>query len=155
MKKTSVTALVAAGGFCAALALIGTWRFYGSLPPIPVTVSVTLWVMAGLCVYFALKVRSRKEDGRIGLDRSQLNPVLAAQLLVGGKASAWTGAIGGGVYVGMAVYVLPHAGQLVAAGTDAPGVAASALGGVALCAAGLFLENSCEVSPPTEGEAVG
>lgn len=155
MKTTSIPALLATGGFSAAVLAILTWGFYGSMMSIPVTVSVTLWLMAIICVFLALRIRERKEDGRIGLDRSQLNPVTAARFLVVGKASAWTGAIVGGAYVGVATYVVPHAGELIAAADDLPGVLASALGGVALAAAGVFLERNCEVPPPTDGEYVG
>lgn len=154
MKKTSVRLLIAVGAFVAALAAIATWRFYGALIHIPVTVSITLWVMAVVCLYLALKVRARRKEGRIGMDRSQLNPVMAAQFLVVGKASAWTGALIGGAYAGMGAYVLPRAGELAAAGQDVPGVVASALGGVALAASGVFLERSCEVSPPPGSEGV-
>lgn len=155
MKRTSVTALTATGGFVAAALAILTWGFYGSMMTIPATVSVTLWAMAIVCVFLALRVRDRKEDGRIGMDRSQLNPVTAAQFLLIGKASAWTGAIVGGAYLGIGTYVLPKSGELLAAADDLPGVIASALGGLALAAAGVFLERNCEVPPPTDGEYVG
>ncbi|MEK0372647.1 DUF3180 domain-containing protein [Corynebacterium mastitidis] len=154
MKQTSLKALILTGAFVAALAAIATWRFYGVLAPIPVTVSVTLWVLAVVCLYLAAKVRARRKEGRIGLDRSQLNPVLVAQFMVLGKASAWTGALLGGAYAGMALYVAPRIGRLAAAGDDLPGVAASALGGLALAAAGVFLERSCQVSPPPGLEGV-
>lgn len=155
MQRTSIPALVAAGGVTAALAAILTWRFYGSMMTIPVTVSVTLWVMAAVCVFLALRVRDRRENGGIGQDRSQLSPVTAAQYLVIGKASAWTGAIIGGAYVGMASYIVPRAGDLIAAADDLPGVLASALGGIALAVAGVFLERHCETPPPADGELAG
>lgn len=152
MKRTSIPALIAVGGFIAAMTLIATWRFYGSMASVPVAVSVTLWVMAVVCLVIAAKVRTRRKDGRIGQDRSQLNPITAAQFLVIGKASAWTGAVIGGLYTGMAAWVIPRAGDLVAAASDIPGVVASALGGVVLSGAGVFLERSCEVPPPADGE---
>lgn len=155
MQRTSIPALIAAGGVTAALAAILTWRFYGSMMTIPVTVSVTLWVMAAVCVFLALRVRDRRENGGIGQDRSQLSPVTAAQYLVIGKASAWTGAIIGGAYVGMASYIVPRAGDLIAAADDLPGVLASALGGIALAVAGVFLERHCETPPPADGELAG
>lgn len=151
MKRTSVPALVGVGGFVAALTFIATGRLYGVMPGVPVAVSATLWVMAIVCVVIAINVRKRKEDGRIGLDRSQLNPVTAAQFLVIGMASAWTGAVIGGLYTGMAAWVAPRVGQLQAASEDLPGVIASALGGVVLAAAGIYLERSCEVDPPKGG----
>ncbi|GAB2510369.1 hypothetical protein CATRI_11555 [Corynebacterium atrinae] len=155
MTRTPIIGLVAAGGFSAAVVAILTWGFYGSMMAIPVTVSVTLWALTALCVFLAWKVRSRLDEGRIGQDRSQLNPVMAAQFLVLAKASAWTGAIIGGGYVGMASYILPRIGELVAAAEDLPGVLASALGGIALSAAGLYLERHCETPPPSDGELVG
>ncbi|MDO5669842.1 MAG: DUF3180 domain-containing protein [Corynebacterium sp.] len=155
MKRTSIAALIAVGGFIAAVAAILTWRLYGSMTSIPVTVSVTLWVMTIVCIALAWRVRDRKGDGGIGQDRSQLSPVTAAQFLVIGKASAWTGAVIGGAYLGMATYIIPRAGDLIAAADDLPGVLASTVGGVALAAAGLYLERHCETPPPAEGEAAG
>lgn len=155
MARTSIVALLAAGGFVAAAMAILTWGFYGSMMAIPVAVSVTLWLMTAVCTYLGLKMRERRRDGRIGLDRSQLHPVTAARYLILGKASAWTGAIIGGAYVGIATYVIPQSGNLQAAAGDMPGVVASALGGIALSAAGVFLERNCEVPPPAEGEPVG
>ena len=72
-----------------------------------------------------------------------------------GKASAWTGAIIGGAYVGIGSYIVPRAGDLIAAGDDLPGVLASAFGGIALAVAGVYLERHCETPPPAEGEMVG
>ncbi|MDO5512052.1 DUF3180 domain-containing protein [Corynebacterium sp.] len=155
MQRTSLAALIGAGGFTAAAAAILTWRFYGSMTAIPVTVSVTLWVLAFVCLVLAWRVRDRKEDGGIGQDRSQLNPVTAAQFLVVGKAAAWTGAIVGGAYLGMATYIIPRAGELIAAEQDLPGVLASAFGGVAAAVAGVYLERHCETPPPADGEPAG
>lgn len=155
MQRTSIAGLIAAGGFTAAVTAILTWRFYGSMTTIPVTVSVTLWAMTAICVFLAWRVRDRKDDHGIGQDRSQLSPLTVAQYLVIGKASAWTGSIIGGVYTGMASYILPRADELIAAADDLPGVLASALGGIALAVAGVYLERHCETPPPAEGEPVG
>ena len=86
------------------------------------------------------------------MDRSQINPVTAAQWLVVGKASAWTGAIVSGVYAGIASFVVPRSGELVAASDDLPGVLASLSGAVALCVAGVVLERHCVAPPPPDGE---
>lgn len=152
MKRTSISALVGVALFVAAAAAILTTRFYGSMLAIPATVSISLWAMALVCVLLTLKVRGAKEDEHgIGLDNSQLNPMTIAQFLLVGKASAWTGAIVGGAYAGMAAYVVPRAGELVAAAGDLAGVVTSALGGAAMCVAGVVLERHCEVPPPTDG----
>lgn len=154
MKRTSIGALISAGVFVAAAAAILTTRFYGSMLAIPATVSITLWVMAVVCGVLTWKVRSAKEEDAhgIGLDNSQLNPMTILQFMLVGRASAWTGAIVGGAYVGIAVYVIPRASELVAASNDLVGVVSSALGGLAMAIAGVVLERHCEVPPPTEGQ---
>lgn len=155
MKRTSIPALVGTGGFSTLASVILVWGFYGRMTGVPVTVSITLWAMTAVCWYLGQKMKSRLADGRIGQDRSQLNPVTASQFLVLGKASAWTGAIVGGAYLGMAIHVLPRAAELTAAADDVPGVLASTTGGIALTIAGLYLERNCHVPPPTDGEPVG
>lgn len=154
MKRTSIGALIGAGVFVAAAAAILTTRFYGSMLAIPATVSITLWVMAVVCGVLTWKVRSAKEEDAhgIGLDNSQLNPLTILQFMLVGRASAWTGAIVGGAYVGIAVYIIPRASELVAASNDLVGVISSALGGLAMSVAGVVLERHCEVPPPTEGQ---
>ncbi|MEJ5998881.1 DUF3180 domain-containing protein [Corynebacterium sp. H130] len=152
MKQTSVGVLVGAFVFVACAAAILTWGFYGELVSPSPGASLMLWILAAVCVFLAATMKDRKERGAIGMDRSQLSPLRAAQYLVIAKASAWTGALVGGAYAGMAMYVLPHYGQLAAAAEDTPGVIASALGGIALSAAGIYLERHCETPPPTDAE---
>lgn len=152
MKNTSIASLVMTGIFVACVAAILTWGFYGEMPPTSLSASITLWLMAVLCLFLAWRIREKKARGAIGMDRSQLSPLQAAQYLVVAKASAWTGAAVGGAYVGMACYVVPRVTQLAAAAEDTPGVIASALGGIALCAAGIYLERHCETPPPTDAE---
>ena len=152
MKRSALGALIGTGVFFAAAAAILTTRFYGSMLHIPVTVSATLWLMAVICLVLTWKVDQATEDEHgIGLDSSQLNPMTITQFMLVGKASAWTGAIVGGIYAGVAVYVIPNAGTLAAASDDLVGVIASALGGLAMCAAGLRLERHCETPPPPDG----
>ncbi|WP_018297319.1 DUF3180 domain-containing protein [Corynebacterium lubricantis] len=155
MKRTPISGLVGAGVFAAAALAILTWGFYGRFGAISPVVSVTLWVVAAVCLFLAYMVKKRREDGLIGLDRSQLNPMMVTNFMLIGKASAWTGAIVGGAYIGIGTYIVPNLGTLIAAQDDFPGVLASALGGVALCVSGVILERACEVSPPADGEPVG
>lgn len=154
MTPTKIWSLVWTGLFCAAAAAILTWGFYERMVEIPVTVSVTLWAIAILCLVLGRRVRQHLEDGSIGMDRSQLNPVTAARWLVIGRAAAWTGAIVGGAYLGIAGFVIPQSGILDAAANDVPGVLASSLGGIAASAAGVYLERGCITNPP-EGVAGG
>lgn len=155
MKRTPISGLLGAGAFAAAALAILTWGFYGQFSGISPLVSATLWVMAAVCIFLAYIVKKRREDGRVGLDRSQLNPMMVANFMMIGKASAWTGAIFAGVYVGIATYVVSHLGVLTAAQEDAPGVISSAIGGIVLCVSGVVLERACEVTPPGDAESVG
>src|SRR5690625_5605749 len=82
-----------------------------------------------------------------------MNPMTIARFMVVGKASAWTGTIVGAAYLGIALYVVPMAGQIAAAQDDITGVVSSVLGGVAMAIAGLILERHCEVPPPTDGRS--
>lgn len=151
MKKTSIVALMGAAVFVALAMLIITFGFYGSFGPLSLRSSVTLWVLAGVCSYCTWMIRDRKKDRGIGQDSSQLNPLTAANFLIIGKASAWTGAIIGGAYSGIAMYVLPKASVLTAAAADIPAVLFGLSGGIALSAAGIILERNCETPPPSEG----
>lgn len=155
MNRTNITALVGVTGFFAAAALILVRRFYGAWQTISPVWSLPLWGMVALCIFLTVMVRRRREEGRIGLDRSQLNPLMAANFMVIGKACAWAGAVTGGWFAGLAVWVLPRLGTLAAADGDLPGVLAGLAAGAALSVAGVVLERSCEVSPPTDGEAAG
>ena len=151
MTLTDVRALVATAGFFAAAAAILVWRFYGAIGGFSATASVTLWAIAALCAYLGWRVRRAMKDDNIGQDRSQLNPVTAAQWLVVGKTSAWAGAIVGGAYLGILIVLLFHL-YLASAVEDLPSVIASALGGVCACVAGLYLERGCHIPPASSAE---
>lgn len=153
--RTSVPSLVGVYLFLAAAFRILTWGFYGSYPPIPAAGAVTLWMLAIVVVVLIFVVRRNLSKGMIGLDRSQLDPMTVARMMMVGKASAWTGAVLGGVYTGVATYVIPQAGTLVAAETEMPVVIAGGVGAIALAAAGVILERNCETPPPADGEPIG
>lgn len=151
MNLTDIRALIATGGFFAAAAAILTWRFYGAIGGFSAAASVTLWAIAALCGYLGCRVRRAMKDDNIGQDRSQLNPVTAAQWLVIGKTSAWTGGIVGGAYVGVLIVLLFNL-HLASAVEDLPGVIVSTLGGLAASAAGLYLERGCHIPPASSAE---
>lgn len=151
MNLTDIRALIATGGFFAAAAAILTWRFYGAIGGFSAAASVTLWAIAALCGYLGWRVRHAMKDDNIGQDRSQLNPVTAAQWLVIGKTSAWAGVIVGGAYLGILIVLLFHL-YLASAVDDLPGVIVSTLGGLAASAAGLYLERGCHIPPASSAE---
>ena len=153
MKRTPVTGLIGVALFGAAAALILVRRFYGLLESLSMVVPMSLWIVAAACGMLAWMVRKRRADGQVGLDRSQLNPMMVANLMLMGKASAWTGALCGGAYAGALAFVVTKLSVLAAAGQDFPALLSGALGGAALAVAGVVLERACEVSPPSQGES--
>ncbi|AZA10658.1 DUF3180 domain-containing protein [Corynebacterium gerontici] len=154
MKRTNVSSVLLVGVVAAAGMWIITRYFYASMINVPASVPMAEFLIAAVLAWAAIRVSQRVEKHQIGQDRSQLNPVTAAKLLAVGKAGAWTGALFGGAYVGRALYVVPKMGELVAAHDDVPLVLASVAGGLAMSAAGLWLERACSVPPPPNGEAV-
>lgn len=154
MTRTSLPALIGTYLFLAAAAGILTWRFYGSYPPIPAAGAVTIWMLVIVCVVLIVVVRRGMSQGRIGLDRTQLDPMTVARMMMVGKAAAWTGAVLGGLYTGVATYVIPQADTLVAAQTEAPIVIAAGVGAIVLAVAGVILERNCETPPPSDGETI-
>lgn len=152
MKRTPIDGLIVAAGFFAAAAVILVRRFYWLLESLNMVVPLSLWVIAAVAGWIAWVVKKRRDEGKIGLDRTQLNPMMVANFMVFGKACAWAGAVCGGAYLGALVYVVPKLGVLTAAAEDMPPLAVGTLGGLVLCVAGLALEKVCEVSPPGEGE---
>ncbi|MDU0478969.1 DUF3180 domain-containing protein [Staphylococcus chromogenes] len=153
MKVTPISGLAGTFVFFGLAVWILTRAFYGQMGPISARATLTLWFLAVVCAVLSWRVRDRKSSGKIGMDRSQLSPLAAANFLVIGKASAWTGAIVGGAYAGIAAHILPHYNQLTAAAADTPGVLSGALAGLAVTVAGVVLERSCQVPPPADGEA--
>lgn len=153
MKRTPIDGLIVAAGFFAAASVILVRRFYRLLESLNMVVPLSLWAIAAVAGWIAWVVKKRREEGKIGLDRSQLNPMMVANFMVFGKACAWAGTVCGGAYLGALVYVAPKLGVLAAASGDVPPLATGTLGGAALCVAGLALERVCEVSPPGDGES--
>jgi hypothetical protein len=152
MSVTSVLSLAVAAVAAAVVVGALVWFFYGDFPPVKVSGSVTLWILAVVAALVAVVVRRRLRDNGIGMDRSQMAPVTVARAAVYGKACAWVGAVFGGAYVGVGFYVLLHHQDLAAAQADTPGAVAGLLAGAAACVAGVWLERSCLV-PPSDGDS--
>lgn len=152
MKRTSIPALVGTFIFLSLAFWILTWRFYNSFPPVGAAGAFTVWFLSLVVIVLIVVVRRNMREENIGLDSSQLDPLTVARFLVVGKASAWTGVIIGGLYTGIALYIIPQAGVLIAAEQELPAVVFSAIGGVVLTIAGVILERSCE-TPPTDSQS--
>jgi len=154
MALTSVSLVIAVAVGTALIVGLAAVFFYGDFPPARVRNSVALWIFAGAAAITAVSVRRRIRDGEVGQDRSQMSPVFIARAAVLGKACSWLGALTGGAYAGLTVYVLLHYRDLVAAQDDTPGAVVCVAAGAAVAVAGLLLERCCLV-PPGDADSDG
>ncbi|BBZ78014.1 membrane protein [Mycolicibacterium anyangense] len=124
---------------------------YRYFPPITVWTGLSLLAVAVAEAAWAVSVRGRIRDGRIGVGAGRLHPLAVARSVVIAKASAWVGALAAGWWTGVVVYLLPRRTELRVAGADTPGAVVAAISAAALVVAALWLENCCK-SPadPTE-----
>lgn len=120
---------------------IGAWSFWDLLFP---------WTLTVVCVAAARWIGQALADGRIGQDRSQIQPLTVARWLVVGIASAWLGAVLAGLYGGALLWIIPRWSTLAAAADDGPVMAVGVLSGIGLAAAGMWLERTCRVPPDDE-----
>ena len=128
-----------------------TWLFYGDLPPVPSSQPILLWVVAVICAIAGWWIRKILAGNHgVGLARGQVHPVSIARWLVVAQAVAVTGTVCGGLYTGICLFVVTQAHRLAAAAAEAPLTIAAALGGIAMAAAGVYLERGCATPPPTD-----
>ncbi|MDO4911764.1 MAG: DUF3180 domain-containing protein [Corynebacterium sp.] len=152
MSKTSMRYPLVTSLYILFIAGVLTYRFYGSLASLTFAPAIISWLLVVLCVVMGIIIRNRIKDNKVGMDRSQFNPIYGAFWYALSSACIWGGAILGGLYAGLCTYIVPHLGTLVAAQDDAPAAIATAIGGYALLAAALFLERCCQVPPQSPGE---
>lgn len=148
MKPTRIAVLagIIVGVAAAAWALV---RFlYTNLPPLPWTMVPSLLLLALGELYTGLITRARIQR-RPGT--KPIEPLVAARLAALAKASSHAAAVLAGGFAGVAVYLAssldkptPRHDFIVSVGT--------ALAGLALIGAALFLEYACRVPKGPEGE---
>lgn len=133
------------------LALVG-WMFGDriwadvQLPWYPIATLVLLAAIE-VIVGRATKARIERRPGTEPVD-----PLFVARLAALAKASSLTGAVLGGFYLGLLVWLLAHRDQMAAAEADTPIGVGGVLGSAALTAAALWLEFSCRVPEgPSDG----
>jgi hypothetical protein len=140
------TLLLAFAGAAAAAWVLAT-QFYGDIPALPWLPLVTLLLLAVAEGVTARATRSRIER-RPGTE--PVEPLVVARLAALAKASSLAGALFGGLYAGLAVYLLDRRAVLVAAERDLPVAAGGILACGALVGAALWLEWACRVPPSPE-----
>jgi hypothetical protein len=139
-----------AGAFLGA-AVVGwalTNRFYGDIPRLPWLPLVTFLLLAIAEGVTAHATRNRIAR-RPGTER--VDPLVAARLVALAKASSLAGALFGGLYAGLAVYLLDRRDLMAAAARDLPVAAGGLFACAVLVGAALWLEWACRV-PPRPGD---
>jgi len=117
---------------------------YRYFPPITLWTGLSLLAVAAAAMWWAVSVRGRIRDGRIGVGAGRLDPLAVARTVAVAKASAWVGAVMLGWWVAVLVYLLPRRTEMRVAAADIPGVIAAAASAFALVAAALWLQHCCK-----------
>lgn len=130
---------------------------YGSLPSIPLLAGATLGVL-GIAEAIAGNVLRARIQRRPGAQPVQ--PLVAARAVLLAKASSLGGAIMTGVWGGLLAHVVPQAGAVTAAGSDALAGTVGIVCSLGLVAGALWLEHCCRTpdddrSDETNGRATG
>ncbi len=137
MTFTKPRQLVAAALIAVVAVYLGARVGYSSLPPLPALVGMTLLLLAGVDVALAFSLRSRLK-GRRGVEPPEA--LTAARAVALAKASSMLGALMGGAFVGLLVYVLPIRDVVEAAKSDTTSCIVGIVCSAALIGAGLWLE---------------
>ncbi|WP_409234731.1 DUF3180 domain-containing protein [Streptomyces sp. PA5.6] len=121
------------------------WDSVGTLPRVPLAAPIVLAVIAVTLLATALSLRSRLKAQRERRPGAKgVEPMMAARAVVFGQASALVAALVAGMYGGTGVFLLesldipPRRDQAVYAGL-------SVLMGIAVIAAGFFMERVCKL----------
>lgn len=126
---------------------IGRWWLSGGNPALQIG-----WLAGILLVGMAvIVVVTGSRMWRLRQGRTHVEPVVAARILGLAQASALTGAVMGGAYLGQAIALVPDfeyadRGRLVLR------FGLAALGGVLMAAGGLLVQSWCRISDDDEDE---
>lgn len=154
VRPTNPATLAVAALASAAVAWLVISRFYGDLPKLPWLPPVTLAALAvaeGVAAH-ATRARIERQPGREPVD-----PLTVARYVVLAKASSLAGAIFGGLYAGLTVWLLIERARNTHAASDLPKALAGVVASALLIAGALWLERSCRVpeQPDESGEKQG
>jgi len=116
---------------------------YRYFPPITFWTGLSLLAVAAAEAWWAVSVRGRIREGRIGVGAGRLDPLAVARTVAVAKASAWVGAVMLGWWVAVLGYLLPRRTEMRVAAADTPGALVAAASAFALVVAALWLQYCC------------
>ncbi|WP_330459087.1 DUF3180 domain-containing protein [Streptomyces sp. NBC_00820] len=131
------------------------WNSVGTLPSVPLAAPIVLALIAVVLLATALSLRARfkaqreRRPGAKGVD-----PLMAARAVVFGHASALVAALVSGIYGGVGVFLLEIL-DIPARRDQAIYAGLSAVAGIAVIAAALFLERVCRLPEDDENNPPG
>jgi hypothetical protein len=140
MRPTSISVLVVAGLAAAALGWLLFSFSYSSLPDLPWSPVVVLFVLAVAEGLLAQNTAARiqRQPGTIPVE-----PLAVARYVALAKASALVGALYGGFSAGLVAWLAMEPTN--AAQSDMPAAAGGLAAALALIGAALWLERSCRI----------
>ncbi|WP_344618182.1 DUF3180 domain-containing protein [Dactylosporangium salmoneum] len=144
MEPTSPATLVVAALATTALAWIVISNFWNSLPTLPWLPPLTL---IGLAIFEGIEAYSTRNRILRKEGAGPLQPLVIARYAVLGKASALVAALFGGMYIGLATWLLTQRGVLAKVSENLPQALLGVAGSIVLIAAALWLERACRVPP--------
>jgi hypothetical protein len=127
---------------------------YGRIPPLPRLAGVAAAIpgIAEAIFGYGLRVRIRERRRPDGSARLPVPGLTAARAVMAAKATSLAGAAFGGLWLGLVGYVLPIAGRVLAARSDALTAAVGLSGSVVMLAGALYLEFCCR-APRNGGDS--
>ena len=130
---------------------------YGRIPPLPRLAGVAAAALGVAEAIFGHGLRARIQGARRSGGSQGRPPVpalTAARAVMAAKATSLAGAAFGGLWVGLLAYVLPDAGLVLAARSDAVTAAVGLSGAVVMIAGALYLEFCCRAPDDRPDEPV-
>jgi hypothetical protein len=150
LEPTRPATLAVAALATTALSWIGISNFWNQLPTLPWLPPLTLIGLATFEAFEALATKNRI-DRKSGA--APVQPLIVARYAVLAKASALAGALFGGLYIGLASWLLSQRGVLSKASDNLPQALLGVAGSILFVAAAIWLERSCRIPPaPPDSE---
>jgi hypothetical protein len=131
------------------------WNSMGSLPGVPAAAPIVLAAVAVVLLATAVSLRSRLRQQRERVPGAKgVDPMAAARAVVLGQASALVSALVTGIYGGMGVFLLTMANADAARRGQSLTALFAVLAGIAVIAAGLWIQHICRLPDDPDAEEV-
>ncbi|HEY2794426.1 MAG TPA: DUF3180 domain-containing protein [Micromonosporaceae bacterium] len=152
LAPTSPATLIVAALAAAAVGWIMIARDYGDFPRLTFRPAIITAGLGALEIIAAIATKSRI-DRKPGT--TPVNPLIVVRYVVLAKASSLVGALMGGFFGAVLIWLLSERTRLTAAANDLPAAIGNVIGAVILLVGALLLERACRVParPDEENDA--